>query len=120
MWFDLSEDSFNLVTRALRLSGEPDSIALAEGLVAVKKGGGNDAAYRSAAGDPFDEQYTIDDDAPVRVVEDGAQVMAWVFVTDGEADLCSECRASLDDGEGYDGMCGDCADQDEEEGRADD
>ena len=30
-------------------------------------------------------------------------------VTD-EDDVCSECGASLDDGEGFNGLCGNCAD----------
>lgn len=32
-----------------------------------------------------------------------------------EPELCSECDAVIDDGEGYDGKCGDCADEEESE-----
>lgn len=32
---------------------------------------------------------------------------------DDEEETCSECGAALNDGEGYDGMCGDCADDDD-------
>lgn len=32
------------------------------------------------------------------------------------ADLCGECSVSLDDGEGYDGLCGSCADLADTEG----
>lgn len=32
-----------------------------------------------------------------------------------EEELCSECGVKLEDGEGYDGMCGNCADSAEEE-----
>jgi hypothetical protein len=32
-------------------------------------------------------------------------------------DVCSRCGGDLDDGEGYDGLCGDCADQDDKEER---
>lgn len=32
-----------------------------------------------------------------------------------EVETCSECGVALDDGEGYDGMCGSCADSAEEE-----
>jgi hypothetical protein len=115
MWLSLTDDEMNRVGRALRQHGEAEDITLAERLRTDAIPGRNDAAYRSAAADPFGEDYEIEDDAPVSVSDDGAYVMAWVYVTDGEADLCSECRASLEDGEGYDGMCGDCADQHESE-----
>lgn len=42
-------------------------------------------------------------------------------ISDLEDDIrenhCSECGASLDDGEGYDGLCGNCADRAEAAGR---
>lgn len=34
-----------------------------------------------------------------------------------DADLCDECDEMLDDGEGYDGLCGSCADVAEAAGR---
>lgn len=34
-------------------------------------------------------------------------------------DSCSDCGADLSDGEGYDGLCGECADAAEAEGRWD-
>jgi hypothetical protein len=37
-------------------------------------------------------------------------VQAWVWVGNSEAGLCN-CGNTLDDGEGYDGMCGSCADR---------
>lgn len=46
------------------------------------------------------------------IVEDGNSYLD----TDDE-DLCSRCGASLDNGEGYDGLCGNCADRAENEGR---
>lgn len=33
-----------------------------------------------------------------------------------EEDCCRECGASLEDNEGYDGLCGDCADRAETAG----
>lgn len=36
---------------------------------------------------------------------------------DWDDDTCSQCAASLDDGEGFDGLCGACADRAENEGR---
>ncbi|MEV8180308.1 ParB/RepB/Spo0J family partition protein [Specibacter sp. NPDC078692] len=40
--------------------------------------------------------------------------------TDCLGDLCSQCQGDLDDGEGYDGKCGDCADRAEEIANDDD
>ena len=34
-----------------------------------------------------------------------------VLLEEGEEDKCSDCGASLGDGEGYDGRCGACADK---------
>jgi hypothetical protein len=47
-------------------------------------------------------------------------LMVHAMVQDGELlneepELCSECDAVIDDGEGYDGKCGDCADEEESE-----
>lgn len=41
---------------------------------------------------------------------------AYCGTPDEDDDVCSECGAALDDGEGYDGKCGSCADRAEEEG----
>jgi len=35
----------------------------------------------------------------------------------GDEDLCDECGEALSDGEGYDGLCGPCADEAEAEGK---
>ncbi|CCG43339.1 hypothetical protein [Magnetospirillum molischianum] len=52
----------------------------------------------------------------------GAYVLAWVWADFSGTELnkegddrCSECGASLEDGEGYDGKCGNCADREENE-----
>lgn len=60
------------------------------------------------------EEGTLEMDIGALVSEGGdggAYVMTWSWVTNGEADLCEKCSGSLDDGEGYDGLCGDCADK---------
>lgn len=36
---------------------------------------------------------------------------------DCREDMCDKCGASTDDGEGYDGLCGNCADRAEAAGR---
>jgi len=71
----------------------------------------------------------LDPGATLRADDDAAQVVAGldrVFADEGGSkvtteqmqdyldtlapDCCRECGASLDDGEGYDGLCGNCAD----------
>lgn len=37
----------------------------------------------------------------------------------GDIERCSECQSSLDDGEGWNGLCGNCADQAEDDGEWD-
>lgn len=68
-------------------------------------------AYRKAVV-TVDGECECDDNALVSEGDGpGAYVMTWTWVTNGEADLCEECSGSLDDGEGDNGLCGDCADK---------
>ncbi len=72
-----------------------------------------DAAYREAAGEKYAEEgrIEIDSDAVVSHGEDkGAYVAAWVWVDRDLVPLCP-CGARNDDGEGFDGLCGSCADK---------
>lgn len=63
-----------------------------------------------------DGDLELDIDAEVSVSEDpGAYVLCWKWVSNAEADICDTCAGSLDDGEGYDGLCGDCADKAEDD-----
>lgn len=74
-----------------------------------------DAAYIAAAqvqhGD--DGVCEIDDNALVSIGDDpGAYVMAWVWVDAADAGICVRCgTTNADNGEGYDGLCGICADK---------
>lgn len=65
--------------------------------------------YRDAA-----EGADFDDDAIVSKGKDnGAYVMAWIWVSDEDAGIehCDKCDAVLPEaGDGYDGLCADCAD----------
>jgi hypothetical protein len=75
-----------------------------------------DEAYRAAAKELHVSEGTleIDDGAIVsRSADGGAYIAAWVWVYAGDAALCDsrDCHAPLDDGEGYNGKCGPCADQ---------
>lgn len=73
-------------------------------------------AYRKAARDlhEIEGECEIDEGAAIGISDDGgAYVQAWVWVSDEEAGICSTpgCGNLLDDGEGYDGECGSCADK---------
>jgi hypothetical protein len=71
-------------------------------------------AYRNAAKDKqVDGEIEIDDDALVSVGEDcGAYVQAWLWVRADEAGVCIICgEPNADNGEGWDGVCGNCADR---------
>lgn len=51
-------------------------------------------------------------------IEDGdVLLLEWAGVPEHAEDRCSECGASLEDNEGYDGLCGNHADKAEREGR---
>lgn len=45
----------------------------------------------------------------------GAYAMVWVWVPDSDAGLCEVCKGPNDNGEGWNGMCGDYADKAEPE-----
>lgn len=68
--------------------------------------------YRDAAGN---DDIEVDDNAIVSKGDDnGAYVMAWVWVSDEDAGIehCDKCDAVLPEaGDGYDGLCAECADE---------
>lgn len=68
-------------------------------------------AYREAA--PVDDELELDESAMVSKGDDaGAWVQCWVWVDDEAAGICRICgEANADNGEGWDGMCGNCADK---------
>lgn len=70
------------------------------------------AAYRAAV-HVRDGEIEIDDDAEVSTGDDpGAYVMVWTWVDAMDAGVCTECGdTDADNGEGYDGRCGRCADR---------
>jgi len=77
-----------------------------------------DEAYREAATDEYGDEGRIEIDADAKVSygdDDGAYVAAWVWVDRDLTPLC-KCGARNDDGEGFDGLCGSCADRAEAEG----
>ena len=74
-------------------------------------------AYREAAIDQYgnEGEVEIDDDAIVSLGDDdGAYVEAWVWVNKEEAGICRECgEPNANNGEGFDGLCGNCANKTE-------
>lgn len=57
------------------------------------------------------DELEIDDMPVVSEGEDGAFVMGWIWVPKPHEDTCDECGAALDEaGDGYDGLCAECAD----------
>ena len=73
-------------------------------------------AYRKAAKENYnsDGDLEFDDACVVSLSSDGgAYVQAWKWVSAAEADRCgeSDCHGALDDGEGFGGKCGPCADR---------
>ena len=73
-------------------------------------------AYRVAARKrQRDGEIEIDDNAPVSISEDGgAYVQAWLWIPAEDAGVCIECgEPNADNGEGYEGLCGNCADRKE-------
>ena len=81
-----------------------------------------DEAYRKAAREQWEvganDELEIDADAKVSAGDDnGAWVQAWVWVADIDAGICSSCGdVNADNGEGWDGLCGNCADKAEDGG----
>ncbi len=72
-----------------------------------------DEAYREAAISEYADEGRIEIDSNALVShgdDDGAYVAAWVWVDRDDVPLCA-CGARNDDGEGFDGMCGSCADK---------
>lgn len=73
-----------------------------------------EAAYIQAAREQWtNDELEIDDNPTVSTgADNGAWVAAWVWVADIDAGICSECgEVNADNGEGYDGLCGNCADK---------
>lgn len=94
----------------------PECVSMAEGEAALRKVGAEDAeameAYRAYAREDDSPELQIDEDAEVHLSESGAYVRAMVWVDATSAGRCYKCHGALD-GEGYNGLCGDCADQKE-------
>ncbi|HDR9086394.1 TPA: hypothetical protein QDB10_002285 [Burkholderia vietnamiensis] len=67
------------------------------------------AAARKAYAEDTDD-IEINDGAVVVPAPDGKWVQAWVWMPNDE-NACRECGEDSSGGEGYDGLCGNCADR---------
>lgn len=64
------------------------------------------------------DEIEIDEEPKTSPSDEGCWVAAWVWVSNDEAGICRECGdPGADNGEGYDGLCGNCADKECECGR---
>lgn len=61
------------------------------------------------------DDVKIDDGALTSQADDGTWVQAWVWLPDDQ-NACRECGEPNDNGEGFDGLCGNCADRAENAG----
>lgn len=73
---------------------------------------------RQPAGVPTGGQFAATSRGEADVVL-GDDVETDIEDDEFDDDSCSDCGADLSDGEGYDGLCGECADAAEAEGRWD-
>lgn len=72
-----------------------------------------DEAFREAATSEYAEEGRIEIDSNAVMSygeDDGAYVAAWVWVDRSDVPVCP-CGERNDDGEGFDGLCGTCADK---------
>ncbi len=75
-----------------------------------------DEAYRRAARSANYAENIDFDDVPVvsRGDDSGAYVQAWFWVSNEDAGICTQCGAA-NAAEGFEGLCGNCADKTENE-----
>jgi hypothetical protein len=118
--FDIRESLPDHFAAGLMPLGTNDIDTLCERINMPSKDGTEDlsaaakAAIIQAARDSFeagsDDELEIDDNPKLSGSEDGVWVAAWVWVNKSEV-LCSECHEPKGNGEGYDELCGNCADR---------
>lgn len=103
MWLQLSDEHVNLLKRHLEDAvplTEDEATQLLGRLEQYQLPETNDPVYRTLAGSlPFtsDGECEIDDEAVVSWSEDGAYVMAWVWVESPYKDVCPDCGRDYHD-----------------------
>lgn len=134
MWINLQPDQLLLIQETLAVSLLMDGdtskeLALMTFIDDWKKNARSDLhkRYFQAAVEAYhrdgETEVTEEGDDTVMVSpsdDGGAYVMAWVWVSDDEADICPECGDFPGSdtygtvGDGFDGLCPSCADKAEE------
>lgn len=133
--FNRSDDIHELATNGGEVFSSLDDAGIDELCESINHDGVDFGACVQIFGDDEDdphvrtakEQYhrdgEIEIDTPAvvsRGSDPGAYVMAWVWVDHEDAgvtpeNVCRECGEPNDNGEGWDGLCGNCADRAEAE-----
>lgn len=120
-WVSLSNEEMAMLRRLLAYVEENTDRDTEIGLIRAKldqyeSPESKDQRFRDAAqGQSWvrDGECEIDDHAVVSGSDEGAYVMAWVWASREDAGLCrtAGCDEDANDGEGFDGYCGNCADK---------
>ncbi|HIV77298.1 MAG TPA: hypothetical protein H9899_07220 [Candidatus Sphingomonas excrementigallinarum] len=126
MWIQFDEKQLEALTRLVNHAevagpeGHADAEIIRERIAWYNAPDANDQRYRDAV--QTNNELEMDDDAVTSVGDEGAFVMTWTYVSNEEAGIEDEaacrtegCDGDPDDGEGFDGFCGNCADRQEEE-----
>lgn len=125
MWINLSKDEISIIQDALRAKGD-DSLADRLDQDMTSCFAPENALWAERAGDLMfgtDGEIEAQGDGSFLVSkgDEGAYVMAWVWVSNEDMGVCRECGAVPGTaeygtvGDGYDGLCPSCADKAEEE-----
>lgn len=130
MWINLDPNELKLINDALAVSDDELRIEGARALRVKFVDCEKDSRsalhqhFNEVAFDKYEDEGTLeidrqgDETAMVSISDDGgAYVMAWRWVSNDEADICTECGDHPGSetygtvGDGYDGLCPSCADK---------
>ncbi|MER9436728.1 hypothetical protein NKJ04_17695 [Mesorhizobium sp. M0618] len=131
MWINLDPQELELIKVTLKQGGNhPAFTNLIDKLVEWEKDSRSPLHkhFNEIAFENYEDEGNLeidrqgDETAMVSISEDdGAYVLAWQWVSNDEADICTECGDHPGSetygtvGDGYDGLCPSCADKAEEE-----
>lgn len=127
MWIKISEEQLNLFDTLCAEYEGPQKQGVSDLRQSVAKyiastQGEDDGVWVWRADELYgiEGEIEIDEDGAVSHSDEGAYVMAWVWVSNDDMDACTECGAIFGTseygpvGDGYDGLCPSCADKAEE------
>lgn len=122
-WHNLTDEARKTILALTEAAGKadtPEGAAAHAAYDEMLQYGGElteaECAFASAARNNISDPDQIDDDVVVSASEDGAYVMAWIWVDNSDAGICRTCGEAYEEGgDGYDGECPDCADKTDQE-----